>query len=69
MQVLAMLRCPMMCVGAVRHCAAVQAAFKSDYIALATTAGSAMAELLCSKQALSEVNLELKAMSCCVQSV
>jgi len=34
---------------------ALQAAFKSDYVALLAAAGSAMAELLCSKQALSVV--------------
>eukprot|EP00775_Hariotina_reticulata_P005684 gene5684-5922_t len=35
---------------------AMKAAFKSDYMALVSTAGSAMAELLCSKQALSEAH-------------
>jgi hypothetical protein len=35
--------------------AALQATFKSDYMALVTAAGTAMTELLCTKQTLSEV--------------
>lgn len=33
----------------------LQATFKSDYMALVTAAGTAMTELLCTKQTLSEV--------------
>lgn len=34
--------------------AVLQATFKSDYMALVTAAGTAMTELLCTKQTLSE---------------
>lgn len=36
----------------------LQATFKSDYMALVTAAGTAMTELLCTKQTLSEVRVQ-----------
>jgi hypothetical protein len=36
-------------------CCCLQSTFKSDYLSLVDAAGTAMAELLCSKQALAEV--------------
>jgi hypothetical protein len=36
-------------------CCCLKSTFKSDYLSLVDAAGTAMAELLCSKQALAEV--------------
>lgn len=48
------LSCPSCCF----HCS-VQSCFQSDYLSLVDAAGTAMGELLCSKQALAEVRLKI----------
>lgn len=45
-------------------CCYLQSTFKSDYLSLVNAAGTAMAELLCSKQELAEVRY-LQALHVC----